>query len=321
MSTTALVLAAWLAAADPSATVTSNVAASPSAQVDPRALVERSLPFLEKEATAWVEARKCATCHHVPMMIWTHHAARQRGFAVNESALLNLETLALEQYLGHPQLTPTGQDQGFLEKGLGPGTIYLTLGLKASAEPPKEALQRFVDNFAKLQNDDGSWPTKENGPPIIDGTDSITMLVLLATDGDTKTRQRALKWLKSAPERAETQSLALRALVAHRSGDREEAGRYVARLGELQQTSGGWSQTKDLPCDAVATGQALMAIGAVGGSPEMVRLAWNYLASTQQPDGSWAVHTRNPNTKSDNVISYFGTAWATLGLLETLPKR
>ncbi len=81
------------------------------------------------------------------------------------------------------------------------------------------------------------------------------------------------------------------------------------------------SNHRDLPCDAVATGQALMAIGRVGGSPEAVRRAWSYLAATQQVDGSWAVHTRNPNTKSDRVISYFGTAWATLGLLETLSAR
>ena len=50
----------------------------------PRAAIERSLVYLEKAGVAWKEERKCASCHHIPMTIWTLNAAKRQGFAVNE---------------------------------------------------------------------------------------------------------------------------------------------------------------------------------------------------------------------------------------------
>ena len=105
--------------------------------VDVCKVVERSIPFLEKEGVAWLETKKCATCHHVPMMIWTHHEARQRGFKVNEESVRKLETAAIGQYLGDPDLTPTGQDKGFFEKQLGAGTIYYRIGFAAGCAAAK----------------------------------------------------------------------------------------------------------------------------------------------------------------------------------------
>jgi hypothetical protein len=34
-----------------------------------RELVQRSVPFLEKEGVAWMTERKCASCHQVPAML------------------------------------------------------------------------------------------------------------------------------------------------------------------------------------------------------------------------------------------------------------
>src|SRR6516162_6874255 len=131
------------------------VGAEPQAQplpddADVRKVVERSLPFLEKGVVKWVESNKCVTCHHVPMMLWTHYEAKRYGFPVNEKAMLELESQALAQYLGHPDLMPTGQDAGVMEKKFGPGTIYLSLALQADEKPREEAaiaLERFRDNF------------------------------------------------------------------------------------------------------------------------------------------------------------------------------
>ena len=36
-----------------------------------RELVQRSVPFLEKEGVAWMTERKCASCHQVPAMLWS----------------------------------------------------------------------------------------------------------------------------------------------------------------------------------------------------------------------------------------------------------
>jgi hypothetical protein len=240
---------------------------------DVRHSIERSLPFLEKGAVEWMQTKKCVTCHHVPMMLWTHHEARKHEFTVNEKAVQELESQAVAHYLGHPELTPTGQDEGFMEKKLGPGTIYLSMALQANPSPRAEvihALQRFRDNFVARQNDDGSWTTKVNQAPLVDDHDSITMLILTAMDhGDPNQRiheswERAVRWLNQIPVREQSQSLALRTLVAAQSEDKDSVLRHVQQLRGLQRDDGGWSQIAGLSTDALATGQALYAFGAAG---------------------------------------------------------
>jgi hypothetical protein len=52
-----------------------------------RDAVARSLPFLEKEGVAWMDERMCMSCHHVPLLLWTHRAARARGLSVDAKKL------------------------------------------------------------------------------------------------------------------------------------------------------------------------------------------------------------------------------------------
>lgn len=54
--------------------------AKPAAQARPetekvRAAAERGLVFLEKEGLAWMQDRKCISCHHGPFMLWSHREA------------------------------------------------------------------------------------------------------------------------------------------------------------------------------------------------------------------------------------------------------
>src|SRR5437773_900139 len=75
----------------------------PSAPPTPalvRQAVERSLSFLEKEGVAWLEEHKCASCHAVPMAIWSLSEARQRGLAVNQKVLDDVKARALAEYTG-----------------------------------------------------------------------------------------------------------------------------------------------------------------------------------------------------------------------------
>lgn len=52
-----------------------------------RDAVARSLPFLEKEGVAWIKDHACMTCHHVPMLLWSHRAAQSHGLAVDVKKL------------------------------------------------------------------------------------------------------------------------------------------------------------------------------------------------------------------------------------------
>jgi hypothetical protein len=53
----------------------------------------------------------------------------------------------------------------------------------------------------------------------------------------------------------------------------------------------------------------------------VVRRAWDFLLRTQENDGSWQTPQEAVNTRRRglNVYTYWGTAWATIGLLRTLP--
>ena len=72
-----------------------------------------------------------------------------------------------------------------------------------------------------------------------------------------------------------------------------------------------------------ATGQALYALGLLGrdGNDPMVSRAWEFLLRTQDKDGSWQVPQEAINTRRRglNVYTFWGTAWATIGVLQTLP--
>ncbi|MFM8471100.1 MAG: hypothetical protein ACKODH_14240 [Limisphaerales bacterium] len=52
-----------------------------------RAMVRRSLPFLEKEGVAWMTERNCASCHQVPAMVWSLDTAARGGFDVDAQKL------------------------------------------------------------------------------------------------------------------------------------------------------------------------------------------------------------------------------------------
>src|SRR5207237_4596523 len=62
-------------------------AAPPATAADMRAAVQRSLPYIEKVGTAWMNERKCNSCHAVTFMIWSHNQAATRGLDVDRAKL------------------------------------------------------------------------------------------------------------------------------------------------------------------------------------------------------------------------------------------
>jgi Squalene-hopene cyclase N-terminal domain len=53
------------------------------AAADVRQAIERGLPFIEKDALAWIKRRDCMSCHVVPFMLWSHNEAQARGVQVD----------------------------------------------------------------------------------------------------------------------------------------------------------------------------------------------------------------------------------------------
>src|SRR5712675_1710577 len=50
--------------------------------------VDRAIGYMQTESAAWLNTRKCAACHHVPMPLWALSEADRQGYAINREFLV-----------------------------------------------------------------------------------------------------------------------------------------------------------------------------------------------------------------------------------------
>jgi hypothetical protein len=306
-----------------------------------RQAAERGLAFLEKDAVKWREEHKCASCHHGTMTVWALSEAKHQGYAVRAETLADMaawaKTRALER-IDQPRDSRPGWNLVNLP------AMYLAV--MAQNVPEQDVLaraerDRIADHVVRHQEADGSWavPPPRNGPPpVFESPEVITLWASLALEPGVPAnpkkaspgrdgRDKAAAWLSKAKPGESTQVLALRLLLDVRAG--KSPDRVKARVEELltrQHADGGWGQLKDLPSDAYATGQALYVLGlaGVGGDQQPVQRGVSFLVAGQRQDGSWPMTSRaQPGEKpftNPVPITYFGSAWATLGLVRSVPK-
>ena len=132
-------------------------------------------------------------------------------------------------------------------------------------------------------------------------------------------RDKALAWLKNAQAGKSTEWYATGLLLAARLG---QAEKFRDQLLARQHADGGWGWLADDASDAFGTGLAIYALSAGGapGAEKSIEQAQQFLIETQRDDGSWAVNSTKEKNK-DKVAptsNYWGTAWATIGLIYTL---
>src|SRR5262245_4348858 len=96
---------------------------------DIRKAVERGVAFVENDGAKWMKTQKCATCHHVPLMIWTLNEARERGYQVNEKVLGEVTSWALAEKNHAQVFQDLPIDTNKTEKDyLGPLMLALAVG-------------------------------------------------------------------------------------------------------------------------------------------------------------------------------------------------
>jgi ankyrin repeat protein len=115
----------------------------------------------------------------------------------------------------------------------------------------------------------------------------------------------------------------------------DEIGAARRDLVALRTPAGSWPQLPGYQADAYSTGEALYALHEAGMavSDRVWSAGLKFLLSTQAVDGTWRVHTRmiSPMQVSptyfdsgfpygkDEYLSYAGSSWAVMALIESLP--
>lgn len=293
--------------------------------------IDKGLAFLTKDAFAWKAEHNCASCHHAALVVWAMREAKAQGHSVDETVLADLTKWMAESGAGkvgvaRPESAP---------RALNTKAIYFALGLGSNPEPDAASLaglKLMRETIRGDQIEDGSivaWP--ETRPPFFgESNDTFTTLAALALsqaddEASLAARDKAVQWLVSTKSDEDPQSIAMRLVLWARLGrPAPEQAALAEHIHKRQNIDGGWSQARDMPSDAWATGQALYALASAGfrHDDEMIARGHQFLIKTQKEDGSWPMTSRpiKPDGKGSTSlipITGGGSAWAVIGLAKS----
>jgi squalene-hopene/tetraprenyl-beta-curcumene cyclase len=296
--------------------------------------IDRGLAFLKNDALAWKKEHNCASCHHASLVIWAMQEAKQRGHTVDDPLLADLTKWVAESGNGkfgmaRPASAP---------KANSPKSVWFALALGADPKPDavsRKGMKLLLGTVKSEQTENGSWSTwPETRPPLFGKSDeSMTALATLAVlpeaaagDASAKAvRDKGIQWLVNTKSDEDPQSIAMRLVLWQRLGrPASEREPLIQHIKKRQNADGGWSQTKDMPSDAWATGQALYALASAGIKPTepVIVRGQAFLVKMQRADGSWPMTSRpvkpgGTGSKSLIPITGAGSAWAVLGLVRS----
>jgi hypothetical protein len=277
------------------------------------------------------------------MTVWALAEAKSRGYAVAAVDLSAAVKWTKDRLLARIDL-PRDKRPGW--SMVSTPALYLSVmavSLPRQGAVSADELGRIAGHLLRHQEADGSWawssaPAKNRPPPVFESDEVATLLAYTAlgpqvpADPREKSvvrdaRERAAAWLAKTKPSDTTQAAALRLLVKARAGGPAKALKpEIGGLLGRQNKDGGWGQFRGAPSDAYATGQVLYVLSLAGvrnDRPE-VRRGVTFLVGTQKKDGSWPMtaraHLGATPSKNPVPITYFGSAWATLGLMRSVPR-
>ena len=316
MSTTLLLLTLALGAkADP----------SPVTDHDVRDAVARAIPYVEEKGAWWIGEKKCVSCHRAANMVWALGAARRKGFDVSPR-LDEWFAWSLEKSLAK-------DDKGRVDAVLNrEGAAQLLLARDLFPGADRDATyQRLQDFIAEEQQPDGGWkpggqlPSQKRPADETAAVSTAWVALALPAEEPGDVLSKATARVRASPPGTSTEAYAVALLLAVRTGDRERANGLIDTIRSQQQPDGGWGWTVGEESDVLGTGLALYALlrAGVPRDDPAVQSARRFLVTTQREDGSWPVRGTKANKKTsiEETAVYWGTTWAVLALVESLPPH
>jgi squalene-hopene/tetraprenyl-beta-curcumene cyclase len=223
------------------------------------------------------------------------------------------------------------------------GQLLLGNQESASVLTQPEFRDGVIDLMNQIQLEDGSWTpgnqfaTMRRWSPST-ANQATTMWATLALAADERPAQKRSASIEKAiayqrqqaPNPDNREWLATRLLFERQFGSADEAAKLRQQLLDARNSDGGWGWETGVSSDSLTTGLAVYVLAKVraGDDVTVFREARQWLLTSQQPDGSWLTPSKNI-TKSteperlkarDEIYHYWGTAWVSIGLLETLGK-
>jgi hypothetical protein len=213
----------------------------------------------------------------------------------------------------------------------------------ASVLAQPEFRDGVIDLMNQIQLDDGSWtPASQFAEmrrwSLSTANQATTMWATLAlavydTPGPKRSAfiEKAIAYQQQQTPNPENREwLATRLLFERQFGSADKVAKLRQQLLDARNSDGGWGWEKGVQSDSLTTGLAIYVLAKVraGDDASVFQDARKWLLASQQSDGSWLTPSKNI-TKStdperlkgrDEIYHYWGTAWAAIGLLETLGK-
>ena len=301
-----------------------------------RKAIQRAIPYIEEEGNAWIQEKQCVSCHQIPYMHWALNFAKAKEFEVDEVGLA-----ANNAWVGDwINLTDPNRRSNILEKSTlaveNDAIAALLLGIPYRAldeEPAPKWLETYQTSLVNSQRSDGSWlprgqlPKQDRSFQETIQVSSMWAMLAIATTGevssDSEIMIAAKEHLATRLSGSSTEWLAARMLFEHTFGAEKRVAVLRDKLLDAQNQDGGWGWLLDDHSDAFGTGVAIYVLQQVGVSVEepAITKAQHYLMDTQMDDGSWSVNgTKTADREHPTATAtYWGTCWAVIGLLETLP--
>ncbi|MBT5017582.1 terpene cyclase/mutase family protein [bacterium] len=310
-----------------------SIANAEGQEVNVRIAIDKSLPYLWSEGQGWIDKRGCVSCHQIPFMVWSLNAASTKEFEVDEQKLQELInwSTTIDNFVNPKNRDQDDQQEVDTANGNIDTMAQLLLAVDDIEERnPSAWREKFSQYLSNAQQADGTWkacgqlPAQKRPKPETTAVTTYWTAYSLRTLNSEAPFKFPIFDEENTTENSgeSTEWWAVQLLLAHQSGDSAKVSKLQKRLIEFQHEDGGWGWLTADESDAFGTGVAIYSLLKSGVREETseIKDAINFLLKTQEPNGAWQVRsTKGKHQKQFTpTATYWGTAWAIIGLLETL---